>query len=109
MRAQLHSLSLLVALGILVTACGGKAPEPAATDSKAPAAGTTPVAIDTDAEKFRLVGKHLTFPIGRLFGRHLLVEKPEPSGTPHSAKSVGPSHIGADQSEGHSAQKPRCY
>jgi putrescine transport system substrate-binding protein len=52
MRAQLHRLSLLVALGILVTACGGKAPEPAASDSKAPAAGAAPAAkIDTDEEK----------------------------------------------------------
>ena len=50
MRAQLHRLSLLVALGILVTACGGKAPESAA-DAKAPAAGAAPAAIDTDAEK----------------------------------------------------------
>jgi len=49
MRAQLHRLSLLVALGILVTACGGKAPEPAA-DAKASATGA-PAAIDTDEEK----------------------------------------------------------
>ena len=45
MTAQLHRLSLFAALGILLAACGGKAPEPAA--STAPAA---PV-VDTDEEK----------------------------------------------------------
>lgn len=45
MIAQLHRLSLFAALGILLAACGGKAPEPAA--STAPAA---PV-VDTDEEK----------------------------------------------------------
>ncbi|MEO8307280.1 MAG: polyamine ABC transporter substrate-binding protein [Pseudomonadota bacterium] len=51
MRAQLHRLSLLAALGILVTACGGKAPPPAA-DANASATGAAPAAvIDTDAEK----------------------------------------------------------
>jgi putrescine transport system substrate-binding protein len=50
MTAQLHRASLLVALGILVTACGGKAPEPAAT-APAEGAATAAPAIDTDDEK----------------------------------------------------------
>jgi putrescine transport system substrate-binding protein len=53
MSAQLHRVSLLLALGILVTACGGKAPQPApSADAKAPAAGAAPAAkVDTDEEK----------------------------------------------------------
>jgi putrescine transport system substrate-binding protein len=52
MPAHLHRVSLLLALGILVTACGGKAPQPAASDAKAPAAGAAPAAkYDTDEEK----------------------------------------------------------
>ncbi len=52
MPAHLHRVSLLLALGILVTACGGKAPQPAASDAKAPAVGAAPaVKYDTDEEK----------------------------------------------------------
>ena len=48
MSAYLRRVSLLAAFGILLAACGGKAPEPAATT--APAEGAAP-AVDTDEEK----------------------------------------------------------
>jgi len=48
MSAYLRRVSLLVAFGLLLTACGGKAPETAATT--APAEGAAPV-VDTDEEK----------------------------------------------------------
>jgi len=48
MSAYLRRVSLLAAFGILLAACGGKSPEPAATT--APAEGAAP-AVDTDEEK----------------------------------------------------------